>query len=304
MDQRNVLILGGTGLVGEYLTQALTRHGYKVKIVSRSKKEGHCFWNPETQEYSEQILNNLDIVINLCGAGIAEKRWTKSRREVLIKSRTEPAAFFYKICKTHNKFPKQYISASGIAAYGYSEGIKTETDEFGNDFLSKVVKHWEKSASLFESESITTILRIGFVLTPKNGGLSQISNPIKKGFGTLLGKGDQPLSWIHYQDLIAIIEFCIEYKTSGIFNTCSPNTTTNKKITTAIANSLEKRLLPIKAPSFALKLILGKMSEMILKGQNASSQKLINKGFTFQFPDIGTAINELNLKGNKSKNTV
>lgn len=292
-QKRNILILGGSGLLGQHFNRLFTKAGHSVKIASRANTPTTVFWNPTTGEHSPELLENLDIVINLCGVGVADKRWSKQRKEKIISSRVEPAQFFLKICKENNVQPAHYLSASGVNACGYDSIMKDENSPYGNDFLSQVVKKWEESALIFEEICPVSIIRIGFVLTPQKGGLEKMTRPIKLGIGSPIGSGKQIVNWIHYSDVVGVFNHLMTHELTGTFNTTSPNPVTNQALTKEIGRSLGKRTLNINVPTFVIKLIFGEMSEMILKGQVVSVDKILKSGYTFLYSEIQPALNQL-----------
>lgn len=292
-QSKSILILGGTGLLGQYFKEFFTQKGFLVRIASRSKNSHTIFWNPKTEEYNPELIENLDVVINLCGVGVADKRWSKKQKEEIISSRVQSAVFFRNICKENNVRPNQYLSASGVSACGYDDILKDETSPYGTDFLSRVVQKWEESALLMGDICPVGIVRIGFVLTPNKGGLEKLTKTIKMGIGSPIGTGKQIVSWVHYLDVIGVFNHLIDHELSGIYNSASPNAVNNEELTHAIGSQLNKKILRINVPSFVIQILFGEMSEIILKGQRVSVQKLINSGYNFQYPTIQEALEKL-----------
>lgn len=284
---KTVLIAGGTGYIGKNLEQLLADRGYTVKILTRNpSKENHILWNPDEQTIDASECKDVQVLVNLCGEGLDKKRWTKKQRKILIDSRVEAAKTLYGL---RSAFPslEHYISASGITAYGFDEGINehSETDNYGRDFLSRLVEEWERSADLFKETAVVSKLRIAVVFEWEKGTLKKMSAPIKFGFGSPLGSGKQQISWVHISDLVRIIEFVIATRSEGTYNTNAGNIS-NEELTKAIARTMNKRLWMPNVPAFLLKLLLGKMSEMILYGAKASNQKLKQKGFSFSVRSV------------------
>ncbi len=289
-----ILITGGTGLVGKHLSKELKAKGYEVAILSRNpKQENEYKWDISNDYIDEKALKNTSYIIHLAGAGIVEKRWTNKRKKILINSRVDSANLLFKKTKEFNIPLKGFISASGIGYYGgiTSNIIFTETDAPKNDFISKICVAWENAAEQFESINIpVTILRTGVVLSKKGGALKKMNTPL---FLSILGTGKQFMPWIHIEDLSNLFIKAIEDNNfKGIFNTVAPNEDTNSSFTKALAKVLKKLVLPIHAPSFVLKLILGELAIILLKGSRVSSKK-ITKQYQFKFNNLTDALKDI-----------
>jgi uncharacterized protein (TIGR01777 family) len=295
----SILITGGTGLVGSNLCNLLKSKGHNVLILSRSKtKKTNVFhWDIEKKHIDNEAIINADYIIHLAGAGIADKRWTKSRKKQLIASRVDSTNLLFEKVKELNPNLKGFISASGIGYYGAVTTSKTfaETDSSGNDFVSEICKLWENSVNQFNTLQIrTVILRTGIVLSKKGGALEKISNPIKLGFGANLGTGKQYIPWIHIEDLCNLFIEAIENNNlNGIYNAVSHEHCTNKTFTKTIAEILNKPLWLPNIPSAILKFILGEMAVILLEGSKISSKKIELTGFKFEFPTLKKALTDL-----------
>jgi len=294
-----ILITGGRGLIGETITEKLVANGYSVSILSRNKslKPNEFYWNISTNYIDKNAFKNIDFIIHLAGAGIADKRWTSKRKETIINSRINSTNLLFKKIKEYKISLKGFIAASAIGYYGAitSKKIFIENDESGNDFLSEVCKHWEKASFQFKELKIrTVILRTGVVFSKKGGAFEKISKPIKLGIGSPIGKGNQYIPWIHIDDLCEMYINAIEnVRLNGVYNAVAPNHCTNKQLTKEIANTLNKPIWLPNIPSFLLKLIFGKMAIMLLEGSRVSSEKIKETGFKFKFPKLGVALNNL-----------
>lgn len=283
MENKTILIAGGTGFIGTALIKLLQQH-HTVRILSRNRSrlgKEYYYWNPEKQEIDLTALLNVTHIINLCGAGIADKRWTKSRKKELRDSRVIPAQFLYSLVKKMDQL-EHYITASGINCYDVvSTKVYTENDPMANDFVSNLVREWEENALLFETKCKVSIIRTSFVISSHGGGLSKIEKPIQMGFGTVFGSGKQALPWIHLDDLICLFEFVINQQLRGVYHAVADNTT-QKELTLILAKKNNKRICLPPVPGFILKLILGELSSLILTGIQASNDKIKKQGFNFQ----------------------
>ncbi len=286
------MLAGGTGLIGQALEKKLLEIGYSVRILTRNPSaKNHCFWNPSSAKIDESSLSDVNVLINLSGAGIAEKRWSKKRKEELVSSRIGTNEF---LASKISKMPQleQFISSSGINCYPLenSSKIYTEEDDFGSDYLSQLVKKWEESADLFLSKCPVAKIRTAVVLSPNGGALSKMLPAINMGIGSPLGSGNQAMAWIHIDDLVDFFVFAIENHLTGAFNAVSA-CTSNKNFMQALAKQYKKPFWFPNVPAFILKLIFGEMSTVLLDGVFVSNQKMIDLGFKFKRNQLESALN-------------
>ncbi|UII28475.1 TIGR01777 family oxidoreductase [Fulvivirga maritima] len=295
-----VLITGGTGLIGGRLTELLQQKNYTVKYLSRNPKkvkniEAYA-WDVNAHTIDEACLQGTDYIINLAGAGIADERWNKERKKILLESRTRSTALLKDLLRDHEHQVKAVVSASAIGYYGYDSGgvMKREESRFGDDFLATVTKAWEAEADLIADLGIkVSKIRVGLVLTPKGGALEKLMIPAKFGLNAPLGSGDQYMSWIHIDDLCHQFIYAMENQLIGPYNGVAPNPVTNKEFTKTTSSVLHKPAFLPPVPAFMLKLILGEMASMLLGGSRVSSEKIEEKGFQFQYPQLRSALEDL-----------
>lgn len=283
-----ILIAGGSGFLGKAFTQELMKQG-EVRILTRTKnptQTGYFYWNPEKQEIDQRALEGVSHIINLCGASIADKRWTKSRKKELLESRIKPTRFLYSL-RPQMPHLQQYISASGINCYDYSQHDKiyTETDPISDDFVSRLVADWEAEADIFKNVCKVVKLRISFVISFDGGALLKLAKPIKMGVAAILGRGNQSIPWIHVEDLVRMASFTIEKQLEGVYNACAGNTT-NREITTLLAKRYGKKMWLPSVPAFVLKMMLGELAVLVLEGVKASGAKIETEGFEFMYKDL------------------
>ncbi|MDQ3192788.1 MAG: TIGR01777 family oxidoreductase [Bacteroidota bacterium] len=295
-----VLITGGTGFIGSHLTNLLQSKGFLVTHLSRSiseKEKVKTFkWDIKSGNIDPQALAGADYIIHLAGAGIADKRWTKERKKTIIESRVKSAEVIYnQAAKTSHKI-KAFISASGVNYYGTitSEKIFKEQDPPGDDFMAYTCKLWEKAADEFSNLKIRTVkLRTAPVFGPDGGALKTIAIPVKYYLGAPLGSGNQYFPWIHIDDLCKMYLQAIQNKNmEGAYNAAAPDHITNKDLTKTIAKVLKKPLVLPNVPAFAIKLALGELAQAVLNGSRISSEKIIETGFEFNFPDLRGALED------------
>jgi hypothetical protein len=296
-----VLITGGTGLIGRNLSSLLLRNGFNVSVLSRNEayydKVRFFRWDPEKQTINSEAVDGVDYIVHLAGANIGDKRWTRSRKEEIIRSRTDSAKLLYGVIKDKGIRLKAFISASGISYYGTetSEKIFTEDDPPGNDFLSGVCKQWEEAAGLFETSGVRTVkIRTAVVLEKTDSALARIMMPAKFGFLAQTGSGDQYMPWIHIDDICGIYLKAIKDNTmSGVFNAASPDFVNHRIFIRVLSGILKKRVFPLAVPPSVLKAAFGEMSDIILKGSRVSSEKIISSGFNFKLVRLEDALGDV-----------
>jgi uncharacterized protein (TIGR01777 family) len=288
---KNVVITGGTGLLGKTLTKLLQESGYCVTVLTRNKKlaennNNFSFWNVENGIIDKETILNANHIIHLAGEGIAEKRWTKKRKHEIIDSRVAPLKLIYNVLNGCNHNVRTIVSASGINIYGTSLNAKifTENDKPANNFLATVCIAWENAADEFAKLNIRVVkLRTGVVLSKEGGALQKIILPFKFGLGAGLGSGEQYFSWISQNDICRLYLFALENNLlSGAYNAVVDDETTNKVFSESLANVLNKKIRIPNIHSAFLKILLGEMSEMLLKGNRISNQKIKEAGFNFR----------------------
>jgi len=299
-----ILIAGGAGLIGTNLSGKLKEKGYNVLLLSRKSKRGNSYsvysWNPDKSEIENEAIKRADYIINLAGAGIGDKRWTKKRRELILESRVKTSELIFNKIQETGKKPKAFITASGIGYYGAntSEKIFSETDQPAADFIGQICQQWEEAADLFEESGIRTVkIRTGIVLLKKGGALSRMAVPVKFWIGSALGSGKQYLPWIHIDDLCDIYVRAIEdAKMTGAFNAVAPQHVSNREFMRTLAQVMGKPFFFPAIPSVVLKLLFGKMSDILLYGSRISAEKIISAGFEFRFPGLANALKDLFIK--------
>ena len=288
-----ILITGGTGLVGTRLTQMLVDRNHDVVILSRNPKNKNEFkWDVSKNYVNTEAFKNVDYIIHLAGAGIADERWNAERKKIIIDSRVKTANLIFNAIKENSISIKGFISASGIGYYGAvtTTTIFKETDTVGNDFLGDVCKKWEDAAHQFSTQSIpVTILRTGIVLAKKGGALDKMKTPIISP----LGSGKQYLAWIHIDDLCQMYIQSIEADLIGIYNAVAPQHQTSITFSKTLADSIKKPYLGIGVPGFMLKLLFGELAVILLEGSRISTKKIEKNGFSFRFKTLKKALYNL-----------
>lgn len=290
-----ILLAGGSGLIGTRLAGILREQQYSVRLLTRSPAGPNEFkWNPLAGEIDEAALQNVDYVVNLAGAGIADKRWTAARKREIVESRVQAAEVLARAFARMPEKPKAYISASAIGYYGNSgEQIMTERDApVDHSFMVECCRQWESAADMVNAMGIRTVkLRFGVVLSKEGGALAEILKPLRWGLGVYFGNGRAWWSWIHLEDACRIILWAIENpEVAGVYNAVAPKPLRGIELvrSAAVAGKLKALFLP--APAFALRIVLREMSAVLLNSNHVSSGKIEETGFEFQYPEIKAAM--------------
>jgi len=290
-----ILITGGTGLVGQLLQKKLVAKNYKVRILTRNPKREHEFyWNITHKEIDKNALLNVDYIIHLAGAGIADKRWIAKRKKEIIDSRTKSTNLLLEKTKELKVPLRGFTSASAIGYYGAitSESIFKESDKPANDFIGNVCQQWEAYSLKFETLNIpTTILRTGIVLSKKGGALSKMNTPIVIN---PIASGKQHIPWIHIDDLTNLFIKAIEDNTfTGIYNAVAPETQTSYSFAKILAKHTKKMFIPIGVPTFVLKILFGEMSILLTTGSRVASEKIEKTDFNFSYKKLNKALDNI-----------
>ncbi len=298
---KNVLIAGGSGLIGSALSNHLSENGYNVSILSRRtslNKYKTYYWNPNQNEIDQNAITENQYIINLAGAGIADKLWSRKRKQELINSRVLSTRLLVNAVIKHNPTIKKFVSTSAIGFYGHRPGeILDESSNAGNGFLAELCQLWEnETIPLIQNNVPTTILRIGIVLTKTKGFIRKLNPQFKMGLNVIFGSGSQKASWIHIEDLTNIFQFCIENKNNiNLLNAVAPEAISIYKLQKTIARNFGHKTIDIRINNKLTKRFLGDFSEVFINDQAVKPERLLKEGFHFHFNTIEKALST-NLK--------
>lgn len=298
--RKNILITGATGLIGSRIVRNLQQRGHEIKILTRDPsrvKNAEAFhWDIDSGQIDPKCLEGIDTIIHLAGAGIADKRWTKKRKQEIVDSRVKSTRLLFDTIEKTRARIDTIVSASGGGYYGdRGDEVLTEESSNGTGFLAECCKQWEDAIDEGRKFCNRIIkLRIGIVLTRHGGALVELEKPVSFFAGAALGSGKQWIPWIHLYDMISIFEKVVENPAyNGVYNTSTPFPVTNSEFTRAMAKKLSRPVWPVNVPEFVLKALLGEMSEIVLISDRNSAQKLINAGFQFRYPALDDALTEI-----------
>lgn len=307
-----ILITGGTGLVGKAVSHLLIEKGHDVVVLSRGRattakdhyRQAH--WDPDKGVIDVAAVQTADYIINLAGAGVADKRWSKKRKQEIIDSRVRSGELLVKTLKENDNNVKAVVSASGIGWYGGDEKRSrdkkafTEDDPADQEFLGKTCQLWEGSVAGVKDlpGKRLVVFRIGVALSKKGGAFKEFIKPIRIGVATIFGNGRQVISWIHIDDLARLFLFAVENNTiDGVYNAVASQPVTNKNFMLKLAKKVKGNFsIPFYVPSFVLKIVVGGLSIEVLKSATVSNTKISQAGFQFLYPAIEPALNNLTKK--------
>ncbi|RLU02758.1 MAG: TIGR01777 family protein [Ketobacter sp.] len=293
----NILMTGGTGLIGRAFVSRFTEHRYTVLTRSRT---GQASVLPGAVTLVDSLdafenLDEFDAVINLAGEPIMDKRWSEQQKQVICESRWQTTQRLVDLFAASGTPPTVFLSGSAIGVYGdRGDEILTESVSVTvTDFPSKICLEWENIARKAEAYTRVVLLRTGIVLDAHGGALNKMLLPFKLGLGGRIGHGRQYMSWIHYQDQVDAMQFLLtQDDVSGAVNLVAPNPVTNREFTRSLGRALGRpALLPM--PALALSTLLGESSCLLLDSQRVTPQKLQASGYQFAFSDLMAAFSDL-----------
>lgn len=291
-----ILMTGGTGFVGSAF---IKRYGdqHEITVVSRHPKQAKKTLGPTVSVLPSlaelEHLNAFDAVINLAGEPIADKRWTDAQKERIEQSRWHITETLVGLCAASDHPPHTFLSGSAIGYYGRQGATPvTEDDNTPHDeFSHQLCKRWEAIAQEAASEQTRVcLLRTGVVLAGHGGALKKMLPPFRLGLGGPIGDGQQMMSWIHLDDMVAGIQFLLEHdQCQGPYNFTAPHPASNEAFSKTLGKVLHRPAF-FRVPAFVLRTALGEMSDLLLTGQAVLPQRLEQAGFVFEYPQLEQAL--------------
>jgi uncharacterized protein (TIGR01777 family) len=302
--KKRIVLTGATGLIGSHIFNALVERGDEVTVFSRSLTKAkaelpgaaeYVRWTPHDSGIWEKSINGKDAIIHLVGASLAGKRWSENYKKEILNSRVlSTRGLVHAIGKSETK-PGVFVCSSAIGYYGSSDYREfTEEDMPGYDFVAGVCAAWEKEASVVEEFGVRWVsIRTGIVLDKNEGALAKMLLPFRLFTGGPLGQGTQWMSWIHIDDITKIYLRAVDDpQLTGPVNASSPNPVQMNELASAIGKALNRPSW-MRVPGFALKILLGEMSETVLTGQKVVPEKLIELGYNFSYANLNKALKDL-----------
>jgi uncharacterized protein (TIGR01777 family) len=297
----NVLITGGTGFIGKQLIQLLLNEGHSVTNLTTQRNQEriiseqfqHVYWNPTSKEIKKELLPEIQAVIHLAGFSVANK-WTAENKALMVSSRISSTEFLCELLNEMTSKPSVFVGASASGYYKNSAEVQDETAQKGTGFLSDLTQQWEEACSTLDASIRKIHLRIGVVLSAKDGALKKLTPIFKAGIGSAVGDGNQFMSWVHERDLIELFAYCISQEVpSGVYNATSNSPVTNQEFSKILAQVLHRPFFLPKTPAFFLRIIFGEMSQLVLVSQRLSNTKITSTGFQFKFNTILEALTNI-----------
>lgn len=295
-------------MIGTVLCRALLAKNYEVIILTRTPDHkiapapgiSYAGWDLKNQTIDSNAITKADHIIHLAGADVGAKRWSAKRKKEIVDSRVRSGELLVKALRELTNQVKTVVSASGMGWYGPDEYANperrdgfVETDPPAADFLGQTCQKWEAVLDPVKKMGKRWVrFRAGIVLSDKGGALAEFLKPLRFGIATILGSGNQIISWIHVDDMVRLYIMAIEdEKLEGVYNAVSPMPVSNKELILELAKVKRGKLfIPVYVPAFLLKLVFGEMSTEVLKSTRVSCDKIRDAGFTFQFPSIQSAL--------------
>jgi uncharacterized protein len=294
----NIMIAGGTGLLGNALTQSLLADGHKVFILSRSASTSPGIqtikWDGDTTDGWGHLINEMDAVIHLAGRSTAAWPWTAAKKKSFEDSRILPGLALARAIREATRRPSLFVQVSGINHYGLSGDLADESTPPGDDFLAHLTVKWEEATKSVEDLGVRRlVLRTSPVLARENLIMKLIALPVKLFFGGPIGSGKQAFPWIHINDWVGAVRYLmVNENAKGAYNMIAPVQTSLAGFTKVLATVLHRPYwFPV--PAFLMRNVLGEMSVLILEGRFSQPKRLIESGYTFQFPGPREALTDL-----------
>ncbi len=296
------VLITGTGTIAKNLAKKLDKSGYKVYFLSTSRSYYNKFpcyqWNISEEKIDKAAFQDVDVIIHLAGAGIADKKWTDSRKKELESSRIDGANLIFKaLSEIPSAKPRVFISASGSNYYGTVTQKEdfTENDPAGEDYVAQLCSKWEQAALQFKELGMrTVVLRTGVVLSKQGGAVPKLSKMVKLCMGSAVGTGKQIMPWIHIDDITDMYQFVYENEQcEGAYNAVSTEKICNNYFMKSLGKILKRPICPIKVPGFLLKAIYGEMAGILLKGSQLSNKKIVDAGFQIKHPRFFDALEDV-----------
>lgn len=290
-----ILITGGTGLIGRHLVARLQARGDRVSVVSRNVEAARDLLGSQVNIWSgldqQRDLNGIDAVINLAGEPIASKRWTPQHKRLLCESRWQITERLASLINASSEPPAVLISGSATGYYGDSgELVLTEDDSGHDEFTHQLCARWERLAMAAASDRTRVcLLRTGVVLAKQGGALAQMKKPFLLGLGGPVGNGRQYMPWIHLDDMLAGILWLLDHPLSGPFNLVAPYAVRNEQFTATLGKVMHRPAI-IRTPASVVKLLMGESSVLVLGGQHVLPKRLEASGFRFKWYELDKSL--------------
>lgn len=303
MVSLKIAIAGGSGFVGRHLSRLLLSEGHRVVVLSREARSSdvpglsYAQWHPAEKQIDGAALRQVDAVVNLAGAGIADKRWSDARKEELRNSRLTPTFFLHEALSAHAPQCRAFVGASAIGYYGVDRPecfAFHEAASPAGDFLARLCVDWEQANLSATSTYRCTVLRTGIVMGRDGGAYPRLLQPLHFGIRPIFGDGMQVYSWIHVEDLAGLYKTAlINDSFEGAVNAVAPKPAPQRELMEVMARERGGFSVPFPVPAAVLRLAVGEAAGELLKSCTVSADKARALGFSFRFPDATSAMRDL-----------
>jgi uncharacterized protein (TIGR01777 family) len=298
---KHVLVTGATGFIGPKLVRALRARGDRVVVYVRNAAKAKALLGDDIDVVVDLTelpsTTRIDVIVNLAGAPIAGGLWTARRRALLLDSRLGVTRALLELCARLAAKPATWINASAIGYYGARAGDEPvdETAPAGTGFQAELCRRWEEAAAQAAAHGVhVSALRFGVVLGRDGGALPQYALPIRFYAGTVLGSGRQWLSWIHIDDLLALVLFVLDRRMlTGALNATSPAPVRSADFMATLATTLKRPLWPVRIPAPLVRAALGELAELFVDGQRVVPRRALELTFRFEYPELAGALSHL-----------
>lgn len=303
-----IVITGGTGVIGRVLASTLVESGYEVVVLSRNPAQAPRLpegvsivgWDAKTAQGWGNLVDGAEALINLAGVNLAGDswfsiRWTKKRKESILQSRLNSGQALVEAVQAAKVKPKVLLQASAVGYYGPRDNQPIDEDEKpGTDFLATVCRKWEDATLPVEKMGVRrVVVRMGVILAKDGGAFSRQTLPFKLFVGGPLGSGRQGFPWIHIKDAVQAMLFLVKNpQAQGAYNLTAPQMVTNAEFGRALGKAMHRPYY-FPVPAFAIQLVFGEVSIVLLDGQMPDSRRLRELGFQFQYPDVASALQDV-----------
>jgi uncharacterized protein (TIGR01777 family) len=294
-----VAVTGATGFLGPNVVRRLVERGHTVRVLARDPKKVEAKLPAAvttarfdaSSPLAPEALAGVEAVVNLAGENVAQK-WTPENRKRIRDSRVQGTHLLVEAMKAAGTV-KHLISASAVGYYGFSRGSEPLTEESsqGTGFLAELNRDWEAEAQAAQAAGIRTVIpRIGLVMHPTGGVLSQLLPLYRLGLGGRVGTGEQYMSWIHLEDLMELFFFLLEKpELAGVLNATAPEPVTQVQFAKTLGQVLRRPTFMV-TPAFLMKAAMGEAAELVLQGQRVLPKRTQEVGFTFRYPELQGAL--------------
>jgi len=302
MAKHTILIAGGSGLIGQRLTDRFIEQGFSVHILSRTERFDsrpmvkYFKWDIGNSTLDDHAWDGVTDLVQLTGAPITDHKWTEEYKQVLIDSRVDSSALLEQSMTEHNIRLNHIYAASAIGYFGDrpSTEVLTEFSKPGTSFIANLVQEWERAGSrLSRFAEQHTLMRIGLVLDKKEGFLSKFIPGLKLLTAPYFGSGDQYYSWIHIEDLVHYVIWSIDKELAPVTNLVAPEALSSKAFSKILADVSSLPAVAIPVPKLAIKLAYGQRSEVILMSSNVRPAELLKQGYPYKFDELRSALEDL-----------